>query len=105
MLTNVAVAVALAASIALGPPPTEVRTVVDHVHGVRIADDYRWLESLESQDESVRQWTSLQNDHTREMLDHAGFGVVKGLHFQQRRRATRFVGRLRLPQHQSFSAL
>lgn len=69
MLSTIVVAGLLAASIALGPPPTEVRTVVDKVHGFEIADDYRWLESLEAEDESVRQWTTLQNDYTRGVLD------------------------------------
>ena len=69
MLTNVAVAAALTASIALGPPPTRVETVVDVMHGVEIPDDYRWLESLEAEDEAVERWTTLQNNQTRSVLD------------------------------------
>ena len=66
---NVAVATALAGSIVLGPPPTDVKTVVDVMHGVRITDDYRWLEALEAESEAVEQWTTLQNDHTRAVLE------------------------------------
>ena len=69
MLTNLVVATALAGSIALGPPPTVVQTVVDEMHGVRIPDDYRWLEALEAESEVVEQWTTLQNDYTRAVLD------------------------------------
>ena len=60
MLTNVALVTALAGSIVLGPPPTDVKTVVDVVHGVRITDDYRWLETLEAESEAVEQWTILR---------------------------------------------
>ena len=69
MLTNVAVATVLAGSIVLGPPPTDVKTVVDVMHGVRITDDYRWLEALESESDMVEQWTTLQNQYTRAVLD------------------------------------
>ena len=69
MLTNVAVATALAASIVLGPPPTKVETVVDVMHGVEVRDDYRWLEALEAEDPSVERWTTLQNNQTRSVLE------------------------------------
>ena len=39
----------------------------------------------------------------RQMLDHAGFGVVKGFDLQQRGRPAHFVLRSRLPQHQAFA--
>ncbi|MCH8005777.1 MAG: S9 family peptidase [Planctomycetes bacterium] len=60
---------AVAASILAGPPPTPVEKVVEHIHGVRIVDDYRWLEALESESERVRTWTTAQNQYTRSRLD------------------------------------
>ncbi len=62
-------ALAVAASILAGPPPTPVEPVVEHMHGVRIVDDYRWLEALESESERVRTWTTAQNQYTRSRLD------------------------------------
>ncbi|MCA9283681.1 MAG: S9 family peptidase [Phycisphaerales bacterium] len=62
---------ATAAAIALpAPPPTRIETVTDTMHGQTIADDYRWLEQLESESEAVRDWTTTQNDYTRSVLDH-----------------------------------
>ncbi len=59
----------LAASILAGPPPSPASRVVDRMHGAEIADDYRWLESLESESVTVREWTTAQNDYTRGVLD------------------------------------
>ena len=53
-----------------GPPPTPVDPVVDVLHGIKIVDDYRWLEALESESEKVREWTTLQNEYTRSRLDN-----------------------------------
>jgi len=69
MLFNAAPPALLAASLLLGPPPTTVEPVVDQMHGVRIVDDYRWLEELESQSARVRDWTTEQNEYTRRTLD------------------------------------
>jgi prolyl oligopeptidase len=41
--------------------------VVDNLHGVKVADPYRWLEDGDSPD--VKAWTDTQNVHTREVLD------------------------------------
>jgi prolyl oligopeptidase len=55
-------------SSAPAPPPTEKRPVTDEYHGVKIVDDYRWLENWE--DPQVKQWTAAQNARTRDYLDH-----------------------------------
>ena len=49
------------------PPSTRIEEVVDTVHGVRIADPYRWLEAGDSPD--VAAWVEAQNLHTRAQLD------------------------------------
>ena len=48
-------------------PATERRPVTDEYHGVKIADEYRWLE--ESGSPAVQAWTDAQNKHTRAWLD------------------------------------
>lgn len=48
------------------PPATRVETVVDTVHGVTIADPYRWLEDFESDD--VQTWADAQNAYTDAVL-------------------------------------
>jgi len=70
MLMNVAVAVVLSGSVLAGPPPTSTQRVVDTMHGVKIVDEYRWLEALEADSDEVRAWTTLQNDYTRRTLDN-----------------------------------
>src|SRR5213594_3810241 len=49
------------------PPVTRAQEVVDEVHGVRIADPFRWLEDGSS--EEVRRWVESQNAYTRGILD------------------------------------
>ena len=48
------------------PPPTEVREVVDTLHGVEIPDPYRWLEDQEAPE--TRAWIDAQNAHTDTVL-------------------------------------
>jgi prolyl oligopeptidase len=48
------------------PPATRVETVVDTVHGVAIADPYRWLEDFESDD--VQAWIDAQNEYADAVL-------------------------------------
>jgi prolyl oligopeptidase len=50
------------------PPATAKRPVTDEYHGVKVVDNYRWLENWE--DPEVKQWTAAQNARTREYLDH-----------------------------------
>src|SRR2546422_10438377 len=58
---------AAGASEAPDPPVTRAEKVVDDVHGVEIADPYRWLEDGSS--EEVRRWVESQSDYTRGLLD------------------------------------
>lgn len=53
-------------------PKSRVKTVVDHLHNVDIADDFRWLEGDENGDltPEVEQWTIAQNCFTRDVLDN-----------------------------------
>jgi prolyl oligopeptidase len=48
-------------------PRTRRENIVDDIHGVRIADPYRWLEADAS--EPVGDWTEQQNARTRAVLD------------------------------------
>ena len=48
------------------PPPTEVREVVDTLHGVEVADPYRWLEDREAPE--TRAWIGAQNAYTDTVL-------------------------------------
>jgi prolyl oligopeptidase len=48
-------------------PPTRRDDVVDTVHGVTIADPYRWLEKVE--DPAVQEWMAAQNAVTRKKID------------------------------------
>src|SRR5262245_42724022 len=50
------------------PPATKKAPVVDELHGVRITDDYRWLEDWSSPD--VKAWSEAQNTYARSVLDH-----------------------------------
>src|SRR5215475_5556053 len=49
------------------PPPTPKKPVVDEYHGVKITDDYRWLENGAASE--VREWSDQQNARTRGVLD------------------------------------
>jgi prolyl oligopeptidase len=49
------------------PPPTERRATVAEYHGVKITDDYAWLER--AGDSDVAAWSRAQNAYTRSILD------------------------------------
>src|SRR5260370_32438682 len=46
---------------------TPKKPVMDEYHGVKITDDYRWLENWD--DPAVRAWSDAQNQRTRAYLD------------------------------------
>ncbi|MGI8662190.1 MAG: prolyl oligopeptidase family serine peptidase, partial [Acidimicrobiales bacterium] len=49
------------------PPAARVDDVVDVLHGVAVADPYRWLEDGSSAE--TRAWAAAQNARTRDALD------------------------------------
>jgi len=49
------------------PPDTPRRPVVDDYHGVKVTDEYRWLENWD--DPVVKQWSAAQNARTREYFE------------------------------------
>ena len=73
-LTRFALAVCLFSVLVLAqtstpkPPATPRQPVTDDVQGVKVSDDYRWLENWD--DPAVKQWSAAQNARTREYLDH-----------------------------------
>lgn len=69
MPINAVLALTVAGSCLLGPPPTPTNPIVDVMHGQEIVDPYRWLEDLESESPEVERWTTIQNEYTREVLD------------------------------------
>jgi prolyl oligopeptidase len=55
-----------ALAFAAGPPPTRKDNFKEVIHGVEIADPYRWLEDQESPE--VRDWINRQNAYTRSVV-------------------------------------
>jgi prolyl oligopeptidase len=52
---------------AAGPPATVKKPVTDEYYGVKVRDDYRWLE--DAKDPAVRAWADAQNKYARAYLD------------------------------------
>jgi prolyl oligopeptidase len=50
------------------PPETPKHAATDEYQGVKVNDEYRWLENWD--DPAVKQWSAAQNARTREYLDH-----------------------------------
>lgn len=48
-------------------PETRREAIVETIHGVEVADPYRWLESVE--DTEVQAWVDAQNGYSRGVLD------------------------------------
>jgi prolyl oligopeptidase len=63
----IAVALVATARGSGGPPSAEKRPVADEYHGVKVVDDYRWLEKWE--DPRVQAWSNAQNAYARSVLD------------------------------------
>jgi prolyl oligopeptidase len=57
----------LAGALWAAPPDTPKKPVTDTYHGVKVTDDYRWLE--DGNDEAVKKWSAGQTVHAREVLD------------------------------------
>ncbi|HYG64270.1 MAG TPA: prolyl oligopeptidase family serine peptidase [Thermoanaerobaculia bacterium] len=53
------------------PPPTRQEDFKEVLHGVEIADPYRWLEDQQSPE--TRRWIEAQNRYTRSLLDPLPF--------------------------------
>jgi prolyl oligopeptidase len=53
----------------IAPPPSPTRDdgTVEEIHGISVADPYRWLEDGDQPE--TRAWVGLQNDRTRAVLD------------------------------------
>jgi prolyl oligopeptidase len=49
-------------------PATPKRPVTDEYYGVKVTDDYRWLENWD--DPEVKQWSAAENARSREYFDH-----------------------------------
>jgi len=62
-----AVAAAFAAPLTAPVPKTRTGDVTETIHGVTIADPYRWLEDQQSPE--TRAWIDTQNAYTRSVLD------------------------------------
>ena len=50
-----------------GPPAAARVPVTDEYHGVKVVDDYRWLEA--GSDPEVKEWSDAQNAYARSVLD------------------------------------
>ena len=50
------------------PPDTPKRPVIDEYQGIKVTDDYRWLENWD--DPQTKRWSAAQNARSREYLDH-----------------------------------
>jgi prolyl oligopeptidase len=49
------------------PPPSPRTPVIDDYHGVKVVDDYRWLEN--ANDPAVKAWSEAQSRYSRAWLD------------------------------------
>jgi len=70
--TSLAVILLTGIAVAQGPsirkpPETGKRPVTDEYHGVKVTDDYRWLE--DSSDPETKRWSAAENAYARVYLD------------------------------------
>ena len=66
ILASLLAAITFSATLA-APPETAKKPVTDELQGIKIVDDYRWLEDWN--DKSVQDWSDRQNVYARSMLD------------------------------------
>ncbi len=66
ILASLLAAITFSATLA-AHPETAKKPVTDELQGVKIVDDYRWLEDWN--DKSVQDWSERQNVYARSMLD------------------------------------
>ena len=59
----------LTASVATAAVRTARKPVVDEYHGVKVTDEYQWLEN--AADPAVKRWSEAQNKEARAVLDRA----------------------------------
>ena len=69
--------------MAAGPPAAVKKPVIDEYHGIKVTDEYRWLE--DAKDPAVRAWADAQNRYARAYLDglptrKAVFGELQRLY-------------------------
>jgi prolyl oligopeptidase len=50
------------------PPDTPKRPIMDEYQGIKVTDDYRWLENWDNP--QTKEWSAAQNARSREYLDH-----------------------------------
>src|SRR5438270_10390967 len=65
-------------------PPARKQPVTDVYHGVKVTDDYRWLEDWSKPE--TRQWTEAENAYARRYLDT--LPTRKALHAELQRLMT-----------------
>lgn len=53
------------------PPDAPKKPVIDEYHGVKVTDDYRWLENWD--DPAVKKWSAEENAYARAYLDKIKF--------------------------------
>ncbi len=67
LLSLLAVATCFALAAHAAPPATRTQPVTDSYHGVRVSEDYRWLE--DSSAPEVKAWSAAQNAEVRKQID------------------------------------
>jgi prolyl oligopeptidase len=75
LATTCVITVSLAQSPPVSKPPaTPKRPVTDEYQGIKVTDDYRWLENWD--DPQTKQWSAAENARSREYLDHLALRAV-----------------------------
>ena len=69
MITLTLLCVALQQTTGITYPETPQGNVVDTIHGIEVADPYRWLEDDVRENQEVRTWVTEENEVTRSYLD------------------------------------